>query len=982
MFESEQTPRVFALPPGVDFPLAVVSGLTQRLDGAAPEAMARTEVFVNTRRMQRRMKSLFEAGPPRLLPRIRLITDLAADTALAEIPAPVSPLRRRLELTQLIAGLLDREPDLAPRAATFNLADSLARLMDEMQGEGVLPMRIKGLDVSDQSGHWQRTLRFIALVDAFFAADGRPDSEGRQRLVVEHLVADWAASPPTRPVIVAGSTGSRGTTALFMRAVSQLPQGAVILPGFDFDCPGEVWDQLREASWGEDHPQFRFSQFLEGLNCGPGTVRRWIETPPPNPPRNRLVSLALRPAPVTDRWMTEGPELKDLGGATAGMTLIEAPSQRAEATAIAIALRAASEAGKTAALITPDRVLTRQVAAALDRWGIVPDDSAGHPLPLTAPGRLLCQVAGLRADRVDTVALLALLKHPLTNAGTADRGPHLLQSRELELHLRRNGPPFPDTRDITSWAVEGSAARQDWAHWLCGILERLDDPDARPLPEHVDRHLSLSEHIAAGPTGAGAVALWGDAAGAEALRWTEALRAEAAAGGVMSAADYAALFHSVMQRGEVRDTLAPRHDIMIWGTLEARVQGADLVILGSLNEGIWPKNPDPDPWLNRALRQRAGLLLPERQVGLAAHDFQQAIAAEEVILTRAIRDADSQTVPSRWLNRLTNLLGGTSQESDEALKAMRARGRRLVALAERLDRPDDALRQSLPPVPRPSPRPPVEDRPKQLSITEIQTLIRDPYAIYARHILRLRPLQPLQREPDARLRGTVLHRVLELFISAGPVSDPETSRARLLAIADNVLSAAAPWPATQRLWRAKLARAADWFIAGEIARQHRLSPIALERRGRLALPNADFTLTGKVDRIDRAPDGQLSLYDYKTGAPPSKAQQEHFDKQLALSAIMAERGAIEGIEAATVAEAYYIGLGANPKLEPAMIDEGGAGDVLAGLTRLVAAYCDPERGYTSRRAVEMQRFGGDYDHLARFGEWDETGAPVPMDVGQ
>ena len=983
MFDPTETARVFGLPPGVDFPRALLAGLLDRMGEQPPETLARVEIYVNTRRMQRRLKSLFDAGPGRLLPRIRLVTDLARDTQFANIPLPVSGLRRRLELTQLIAGLLDQQPDLAPRSALFDLADSLAALMDEMQGEGVAPETLRSHDMSElskeMSGHWQRSLSFVNLVEPYFGADSGqdPDAEARQRMVIERICAEWAMTPPRHPIIVAGSTGSRGATSLFMQAVAKLPQGAVVLPGVDFDLPTRVWSGLKTALTAEDHPQYRFSRFMSDLELSAGDIENWSPGhPPANPARNKLLSLALRPAPVTDQWLVDGQHLRDIDIATEHMSLIEAPSSRAEASAIALLLRKAAEDGQTAALITPDRTLTRQVTAALDRWGIVPDDSAGRPLPLSAPGRFLRHVAGLFGQRMSPEILLTLLKHPLTSTGAETRGPHLLNTRELELWLRRRGPAYVTPEALTLWSAKAEPDRQIWVTWLCGLIDGLPDITERPLSDHLNHHIQLAERLAGGPGAQGSGELWLEAAGKEALRWVQELRAEADHGGTLGPGDYQSLFKAVLQRGEVRDAVVADPNIMIWGTLETRVQGADLVILSGLNEGVWPEPPKPDPWLNRKMRNAMGLLLPDRQIGLSAHDFQQAIAAKEVVLSRAIHSDESQTVASRWLNRLTNLLEGLSGDSKAALEAMRKRGAIWTALAEQVDAPEVKVN----PEKRPSPCPPVDMRPKEISITEVQKLIRDPYAIYARRVLGLYPLNPLRLMADAPLRGNVLHEVVERFIASGPVKHPSDVD-RLMTIADDVLDTEVAWPAIRKMWRARLGRVADWFIAGEIDRQSHAIPFALEKNARLHLPQVDVTLRGKIDRIDRREDGSLVVYDYKTGSPPTKPQQEHFDKQLRLSAMMLEQGALEELGAQEVPEIGYIGLGSAPKFDPITLEIGETAQVLAEFLQLIAAFQDRSRGYTSRRAVDKTGFDGDYDHLARFGEWSESDEADPQEVG-
>ncbi len=974
MFNASES-RIFALPPGVDFPARVVQGLRARLRDLPPDAMARVQLFVNTERMKRRIVAILTADGASLLPRIRLLTDLSFEAAQAGIPAAIPPLRRRLELTQLVAKLLDSQPDLAPRAALFDLADSLATLMDEMQGEGVSPDTISRLDVSNHSAHWTRTQDFMRIITPFFTGTEALDPDSRQRRIVNAMVAMWQTSPPADPVIVAGSTASRGTTSLLMQAVAQLPQGALILPGYDFDLPANVWQSMDNALSSEDHPQYRFHKLLSALRKTPDSVAKWVATDGPSAARNRVVSLSLRPAPVTDQWLTEGQKLADLPSAMQGVTLIEATHPRAEALAIALIMRKAVEDDRSVALISPDRGLTRQVTAALDRWAIVPDDSAGRPLALSAPGRLLRHVAALFGQRLSAQTLLTILKHPLTATG-ADRGTHLRLTRDLELKLRKYGPPFPDDMTLLHWAdTRNDPNAMEWARWICGIFAGLEPIFEATLAEHFSRHITLTEALARGPQGVGTGDLWLKNAGEEAVKLIDTLRREVESGGRLTSYDYRDLFDALLNKGSVREEAIAHPKVMIWGTLEARVQGADVTILGGLNDGSWPQMPAQDPWLNRKMRQDAGLLLPERQIGLAAHDYQQAIGAPEVILTRAERNAEAECIPSRWLNRLQNLLGGLpDQNGPSALAEMRNRGKKWLELSEA----SEATTEISPLAHRPAPRPPVATRPKELPVTSINTLIRDPYAIYARYILRLRKLDPLKRDPDARLRGSILHKILERFVKERPTESRSEAQSRLLKIADEVMASDTPWPAARALWRARMERAADFFLTTDAADNG--TSVVIETKGAIALNSLPFTLSAKPDRIDALPDGRLHLLDYKTGTPPTAAQQKKFDKQLLLEAAMAERGAFESIGPREVAKISYIGLGSTPKVEETAITETILGEVWEDLHKLIARYLSPEQGYAARRAVFEDRFPGDYDHLARYGEWEMTTPPTPEDI--
>ena len=972
MFEASKTPRIFASAPGVDFAQGLVDGLMKRTAGMTPTDLARVEIYVNTKRMQRRIRAVFDAGPARLLPRIRLITDLANDPISLDLPPAVSPLQRRLELSQFVAKLLEQEPDLAPRAALYDLSDSLAKLMDEMQGEGVSPEALSNLDISDQSGHWERALAFLKIITPFFDQQNEPpDKEARQRMVIEALADRWDTAPPAHPILIAGSTGSRGATAMLMQAVAKLPQGAIILPGFDFDLPPYVWDAMDDDMTAEDHPQFRFRRLMDLIGFSHDAVQPWSDQSPVHPERNALVSLSLRPAPVTDQWLSDGPDLGDLFAATSGLTLVEAASPRAEAETIALRLRQAAEDGITAALISPDRMLTRQVTAALDRWNIKPDDSAGTPLALSPPGRFLRHVADLFGKPLTGEALLTLLKHPLCHSEREDRGEHLRHTRDLELHLRRFGPPFPQAVDLLTWANKGTG-REDWAKWLAELVTGLEDFGGSPLMDHLNRHLSLSEQLCAGPATTGEGGLWQEAAGREVRRVCDTLTHAANAGGTMDARDYAALFGAIIAEGVVRDRDAGHPGILIWGTLEARVQGVDLTILGGMNDGVWPEAPPPDPWLNRVMRAKAGLLLPERRIGLSAHDYQQAVAGREVWITRAKRSADAETVPSRWVNRLTNLLQGLPMHNGpEALAAMRTEGEHWCAMANALSSPEERV----PSEPRPSPCPPVAARPKKLSVTQIKTLIRDPFAIYARKTLNLNPLDPLAPTADAPLRGTIVHGVLEKFIRAGHGPD---DRDALMQIAATEFAAHCPWPTIRAQWMARMDRSADQFLADEAARQALSTEHKIEEYGEILVGPSGVLLTCKADRIDLTETGAALIYDYKTGAVPTKNQQLTFDKQLLLEAAMVELGAFENLGRMSVAAAEFIGVNAAMKNVPAPLNEQPPEQVWAELETLFDNWHDPKRGYTARLALFSKTDHSDYDHLSRYGEWDTSDDPDPQ----
>ncbi|MFK7874978.1 MAG: double-strand break repair protein AddB [Paracoccaceae bacterium] len=979
MFEPlDPHPRVFGQPLGTDFAKSVVSGLKQRQLDHEPEQMARVTLIVNTSRMARRIKSLFLENAPGFLPRILLLSHIETllPHSAPELPRPA--IQRRLQLAQLIAPVLKDYPELGSQNSLFALVDSLASLLDEMQGEGVDVDTVSNLDVSDQSGHWQnaQTLIKIAYEYAVSIETGQ-DAEARQRQITLDLIAHWSLHPPRDPIILAGSTGSRGTTATLMTAICELPQGAIILPGFDTSLPHSVWQMLTDPMTGEDHPQYRFARLMQTLNITNSQVREWYRSKPVTKDRNSILSLALRPAPVTDAWLTEGPTLPDINASLTGITLVEAQSQRLEALTIAMRLRKAAEDGQSAALITPDRLLTRQVAAALDRWDIQADDSAGAPLHLSAPGRFLRHIADLMSRQLDAELLLTVLKHPLTQS--SDTNPkHGLFTQQLELEIRRTGIPYPDKESLAKAVqllqskVSNKTELSTWGDWLISSFTTLPETKHQTLDHWVACHRSLAELIANGSkTGSGG--LWDKAAGRSALAVLDELQENSEFSAPLPVHDYHQLMYRSLAQSEVRDRDAPHPDLMIWGTLEARVQGADLVILGGLNEGSWPEAVTADPWLNRTMRRDAGLLLPDRRIGLSAHDFQQAAAAPEVWFTRSLRSDDTETVPSRWINRLTNLMEGLPERNGpKALEKMKGRGLEWIRRAQTLQ-----AVASVPPAKRAAPKPPAISRPRDFSVTEIKTLIRDPYAIYAKHCLQLRQLEPILQEPDAPVRGIVIHKIMESFIQ-GIMADRELLTTQyLMETTDHVLMQDAPWPTARAMWRARIERIADWIVETESARLERGTPFALEAaaRGTLSLPEIGGSIRARADRIDLTDTGEAILYDYKSGSVPTTREQKYFDKQMLLEAAILEAGGFPKIGPKTVLDAVYLGMGTTPKHASAPLDEIPSTAVLKELIDLIREYLDPNQHFLSRRMVRSETDSGAFDHLARHGEWDDTDAP-------
>ncbi|MBP2229714.1 ATP-dependent helicase/nuclease subunit B [Azospirillum agricola] len=980
-------PKVYSIPSGARFVDTLAEGIVARV-GEDPLALAEVTVLLPTRRACRSLQQAFlrrSGGRPMLLPRFSPLGELdAGDLALTEdelpevpldLPGAISGLNRQMTLARLI---LHADGMAATTAQAVRLGADLGRLIDAVWTERVAFDRLESLVPADYAEHWQTTLKFLTIITevwpVLLASTSETDPAHRRNLALEAQAALWRAVPPKGVVIAAGSTGSIAAATDLLGVIARLPQGMVVLPGLDQRAGDDIWDHIETD---EAHPQHGLSQLIRALGVTRAEVAPWADTPEPRGPRARLIAEALRPAATTEGW--RGLEGLD-ASALDGLTRIDAATSEEEAQVIALLMREALEIPtRTAALITPDRNLGRRVAMALARWGIAVNDSGGQPLAHTAVGTYLRMTAELAATRVHPLALLALAKHPMA-AGGRDSADFRAAARALERTVLRGPRPAEGFAGVT--AALNAATRFDHEEQQ-GILRGwLDDVSRRaapflqvmqgeaPLADLLRAHVAFAESLADDHETEGPKRLWRQEDGEEAARFVHDLLNAVEDFPAIPATDYPALLDALMSARAVRPRFGLHPRLSILGPMEARLQHLDLTILGGLNEGTWPPSPSADPWMSRPMRRDFGLPSPERLVGMSAHDFAHACGAPEVVLTRAERVEGTPTVPSRWLLRLDTVLKALNLHG-----RIEERGARWLAWAQRLDEPEQ-VRPVLPP----EPRPPLAARPRKLSVTAVETWMRDPYAVYARYVLRLSKLDPIAADPGAADRGQIIHATLDAFVREFPGPLPPDALPRLLALGRDAFGPLLrSHPDVWAFWWPRFERVAEWFVALERERRPRLRTLATEVTGTLTLqgPGGPFTLTAKADRIDRGPDG-LVVIDYKTGTPPSTREIElGFAPQLPLEAAIAEAGGFNGIDAGAVAELSFWRLaGGDPageekpvKGDPATL----AAEARAGLEELIRQFDDPSTPYRSCPRPAMAPRYTDYAHLARIQEWSAGG---------
>jgi ATP-dependent helicase/nuclease subunit B len=976
--------HLFTIPPSADFADSLAHGLVARL-GPVSDALfgiSRSLIYLPTRRAARGFGDAFARvlGGSALLPQFHALGESeeeeSAFDAISEgvdLPSAIDPIRRQLLLASLI-----RRWDEQTRGGSLNtvqalhLADSLAALMDEVERQGADLARLQELAPLALAEHWREVTGFLDLLRTawpeLLKAEDRINPAARRNDVTKLLSERLTKHQPAGGmVIAAGSTGSIPATARLLGTIARLAHGAVVLPGLDRDLDEKSWNGLDPG-----HPQFGMKQLLEQIGATRADVADWHDRDA-NPARTLLLREALRPAPTTDAWRA----IADRGGddiaqGLAGISLIETNDPAEEASVIALALRHTLEQeGRSAALVTPDRNLARRVAAELTRWDIVIDDSAGRPLAHAATGVFLLLLAEAAEKKFAPVPLLALLKHPFATLGD-EPASFRAQTRLLDKYVLRGPRPDPGLAGVTKAIAAAMADKRkpqlaallSWWKRIAALLEPLEQAfaqDTVPLSSLVQIHLAAAEHLSSDA----ACPLWRGPDGEAAAALISNLMDSAQDLPGFEPDAYPALLGALMMRVAVRPRFASR-TVAILGPLEARLQRFDLTILGGLNEASWPAAAAADPWFSRPMRAKLGLEQPERRIGLAAHDFASQAAGPEILLTRALKVEGTPTIASRWLERLTQLTRGLGLE-DRLMPSVDYR-----ALARTLSEVAPSRR-----IPRPTPAPPVEARPRRLSVTEIETWLRDPYAIYGKHVLKLAKLDGLDEEAGPLERGNVFHRALELFIIRHPGELPEDALTKLAIIAEQIFDQA-QIPAAQRaVWRPRFISAARWFLVQERQRRGFIAASYAEVPGRMTLeaPAGAFLLTAKADRIDLLKDGSAAILDYKTGSLPEKTwMMRYLTPQLPLEAAILEAGGFAGLPPLEVRDLLYFRLSGGSRGGEERRFEGGMGaEARARLLQRLIWFDDPVTPYIPRIAPHSVRSEGDYDHLARVREWAPAG---------
>lgn len=984
-------PNIFNIPASLPFADTLARGIIEKY-GTEKLALADITLLLPNRRSCRSVQEAFlrvTGGNPTILPRMQPIGDVGDEDftfriSLGKIaqnlPPVISSTRQRLLLAQLVEKWqgVKLGKNKISIAQSAHLAVELAKFLDEVQRENLSLDKLSNIVPEDLAQHWQVTLDFMDIIiknwPEILKERGYIDNGTYRNLALGALAEYWQENPPEHPVIAAGSTGSIPATANLLKIISNMPRGAVILPGLDSAIDNESWKILSET-----HPQFGLRNLLENIGVERENVAQWQMSTPTDKEtaRAKLITEIMRPSETSEKWQDTTSISED---AVLGISQITAPTLQDEARIIATIFRDTLETpGKTAALVTVDANLAERTTGMMEKWGIDLDSSAGRPLSEVPSCVFMRLLAHMAEEKISPVTMLACLKHPMARAG-GETGVFKSNIREIEKEVLRGLRLDGGISGIkTTLEEKNKYALSAWLGEIENILmpfTNLMRKKYAKFSELVESHIKISEDLAATSDANGSEHLWGSDDGTALQEFFDELIEASVEIGNIEPAQYLGVLEALLAGKIYRPKYGSHPRLAVLSPMEARMQGFDIVILGGLNEDSWPGVVESGPWMSRPMRKNFGLPLPERKIGQAAHDFAMLMHAKNVILTRSDKVDGTATIASRWLMRLDAYIG--ILKMDNLLKPEKPWDK----WAEQFNKIDDVV-----PCAPPKPKPPAHVRPQEISATGVEKLMRDPYAYYAGKILHLKKLDPIDMEPSQRDFGDIVHKIIEGFVN-GYDAIPENGRLECLVDSwKNLLEKKHIPVSVQAFWNPRFSNIAAELVEKEAQRRKTLSKVLAETKGayKIILDNGtEFTITARADRVEQSHLGEITIVDYKTKSKIDSIKNGIMNgtlPQMPIEALIANHDGFENISGTVEDMEYWYLTGGNDtknaigadKISAKLGKENTVEEVLktteTGLALLANTFINHSTPYLACPDPEKEPDYNDFGHLARKSEW-------------
>lgn len=903
-----------------------------------PLQTAKTTVILPTKRSVLGVKNAFvkiSGETPILVPKLVALYDM--DDLTEDLPPALSPLERLF----MLARLCREKPNVTSFDKALKIAQSLAELMDEFYEYSINPQDLNTLiEEKDLALHWQESLTFLDILTEYWPRilkeKNKMDIVERRIFLIDRLKNKILHSSPDEFYILAGLDGETPVVRNLIKETANQENVLVLLNGLNVYINDDEVKVLTES-----HYQYSLNCLLRDLGKKAADIPLLSQT---EQPQEAVIREAFKPAELTNEWAQSNLTPAHIQN----VKRYACENMAEEALTIALILRETLETPeKTAALVTSDRNLARRVISEMRRWGIKLDDSAGTPLNNTPVGIFLLLTAEYGVEQTEK-SLLSVLKHPLCADG---RKPSDLREtvRQTEKKARLKGQKFQPKLNIPADK----------------FLKLFKSSDPVVFSELLMQHLSFVELLAASSDKTGKERLWQTDDGEKAYQFLTELKEQAQKIDPVPPELYPQILNFLMRYISVRPKYGTHPRLDILGPIGARLSHPDVCIIGGLNEGTFPSLPDTGPWLSRLMRQKIHLPSPERIFASQSMDFAFCFCAKEVHLTRSLKAGGSQTIPSRFISRIEAVLSAPQNERGKPNILWEPVKHDIV---QQLDQP-----LSFEKIVRPSPCPPKEFRPRTLSVTRIKDLMTNPYAVYARYILNLKPLKELESFDIRKDYGTAVHNAFKEMAAKENLSVSDTA-----AEIEKQLRSVGCGETDLAYYKTKIEKTAEFYVTEENKRREKIEKPNPEITGKISFPLCDgtvFTLTAIADRIDQMRDGSYDIIDYKTGSIPDKtAVKQGVESQLPLEGlILLENGFKECLNAKDIHFSYWriTGKGTGGEIKNWQEDISVSqliAEAKEGVTKLLNAYQNDTQPYESHLMPKFIKYD-DYEHLARVKEW-------------
>lgn len=902
----------------------------------------------------------FNGEKPAILPQIIPVGDLGdedvflPDMDQAELLETLPPAIDEYEKLFLFAKLISSRPkeyglpQMTPSQA-FALAGDLSKMLDSVYNEQLSLENLKNLVPDQYAAHWQETLKFLQIIMTYWPEilkeRGMIDRAFRQNILLERQAQALLKNPPAEKIVAAGVTGAFPGVKKLLSQIKNLPKGQIYLYNLDRLLDEEIWEEI-----DENHPQYEHKRLLEFLEVKREEIEDAVSAE--NPQRDLLVAQMMRPAKDSWHWQHLKTMPIDPEGVK-NLHIVNCKDSRQEASCVALILREVlSVPEKTAALVTSDRNLARRTASELQRWGIKIDDSAGKPLHLSPVCTFLRLMISVLENQDSEAALLSLMKNPYMRM---QEDPAELRQSVRAWEKRRRMPKFDGT-------AEQDLENEAWYQKLLNIMSPLKELFAEPK---TDFKILLEKHIETAEALSGAENLWRGEDGRAAAAFLNKILPSSSIVGTIDPHQYLSLLTVLFSTQIYRSNYSTHPRIKILGPIEARLMHFDTIVVGSVNEGVWPVLPSSDPWMSRPMKKDFGMPLPERSVGIMAADFAGLLSAPEVYITRAARANGSPAGKSRWLLRLETVLDACGYKLESFFN------QDVLFWSNQINQPKDKIK-----IEPPAPCPPIAARPRKLSASSIETLMRDPYEIFASKILKLKPLNPLDAKAAPSDYGNIVHKILENFSQIYPSTLDDKALDVLIKIGLDEFSKRRLPPQVRAFWWPMFEKTAEWLVKEEKSYRTNIAKVFGEVKGQIEFEVAGgkFTLEARADRVDLTKDGKINIIDYKTGEIRSNNEIDSgYAPQLPLEGLIASMGGFVGrqdqpLPAQEVEQLMYWQLG-NKSQSYSKDIEKLLDKTYDHIKKLITAFDLPTTPYLARPNPKHLPKYANYEHLARTKEW-------------